>query len=106
MILRLNRADVFRPVAERAIDEHFSLRINEVLGPMASVHLLKRMGRLVDGDEEAIAARAADQDAIIMGLDAQRRGLKDAVRAAATEEEIRGILSANGIRITERGGFG
>ncbi|MCO6050830.1 hypothetical protein NGM99_13685 [Mesorhizobium sp. RP14(2022)] len=82
--------------AETRIDQWFAGRIAMLIGPMAPLHALKRAqaetggGALVadDADRQAILARAAEQDAQLAALDAQRRELKAQVRAAANPEQI------------------
>lgn len=99
MTSTFSRADALRPIAERQIDERFSEAINRVIGPMGPLHFLKRQqaagdgGALVDGDREAILARAADQDEALAALDRRRLTLKAGVRAATTAAEIKALLA-------------
>lgn len=87
--------------AEAQIDQWFAQRMAFLIGPMAPLHALKRAqaeaggGALVadDADREAILERAAEQDAALSALDAQRRDLKAQVRAAATPEQIAAPLA-------------
>jgi hypothetical protein len=94
MTLKLSRAATLRPAAEVEIDAHYASKINEVLGPLAVVHLLKRLGALVDGDANEIAMRAEEQDDALAALDKERRELKARVRAANTAVEINEILAS------------
>ena len=93
MTLKLSRAGTLRPQAEAQVDLHFASQINAILGPLAAVHMLKRQGFLVDGDADAVAARAAEQDTALALLDRRRRDMKARVRAAGTAAEIKAILA-------------
>jgi hypothetical protein len=94
MTLKLSRADALRDGALAEVDRHYARKINAVLGPLAVIHMLKRNGALVDGDADAIAGRAAEQDAELAALDKERRSTKDKIRTAATAADIRAVLSA------------
>lgn len=94
MCLKLSRADHLRDKALGQIDRHYAAKIDAVLGPMASLHLLKRIvpsGAFV-ADKDAILKRAAEQDEILAAIDKERRELKAAVRAAATAAEIKALI--------------
>lgn len=99
MSLIISRADAMRPAAIAAIDEHFTARILAIVGPLAALHALKRaqaeigQGVLIDGDREAILARAAEQDERLAVIDRQRRSLKERVRLAASAAAIRAALA-------------
>ncbi|EKF17054.1 hypothetical protein [Nitratireductor pacificus] len=92
-MLRLSRVEHARKRALDLIDQHFAARIDTVLGPLAALHLLKRIvpdGHLVP-DRDAVVRRAAEQDAELAAIDHARRVLKADVRAAATSDEIRAL---------------
>lgn len=94
-MLKLSRAGQTRDNALDLIDQHYAARIDTVLGPMAALHMLKRIvpaGELV-ADREAILQRAAEQDAELAAIDRERRDLKAAVRAAASSNEIKALIA-------------
>lgn len=94
-MLKLSRSKLYREKALDLIDRHYAARIDTVLGPMAALHMLKRIvpaGELV-ADREAILQRAAEQDAELAAIDRERRDLKAAVRAAVSSTEIKALIA-------------
>ncbi|MHA7835572.1 MAG: hypothetical protein ACX94A_13955, partial [Algiphilus sp.] len=94
-MLKLSRVGHTRDKALAAIDDHYAARIDAILGPMASLHLLKRIvpsGPLVE-DKDAILQRAAEQDAELARIDKERRDLKAKVRDAVSSEDIRALIA-------------
>ncbi len=94
-MLKLSRAGQTKEKALDLIDRHYAARIDAVLGPMAALHMLKRIvpaGELV-ADREAILQRAAEQDAELAAIDRERRDLKAVVRAAASSNEIKALIA-------------
>ncbi|MBN8241857.1 hypothetical protein JF546_02390 [Nitratireductor aquimarinus] len=94
-MLKLSRSKLHREKALDLIDRYYAARIDAVLGPMAALHILKRIvpaGELV-ADREAIVQRATEQDAELAAIDRERRDLKAAVRAAASSNEIKALIA-------------
>ncbi len=94
-MLKLSRVGQTRDKALAAIDAHYAARIEAILGPMAALHLLKRIvpaGELV-ADREAILKRATEQDTALAAVDRERRDLKVKVRAASSSDEIKAIVA-------------
>lgn len=94
-MLKLSRVGQTRDKALAAIDAHYAARIEAILGPMAALHLLKRIvpsGELV-ADKEDILKRATEQDAALAAVDRERRNLKAAVRAAASSNDIKALIA-------------
>ncbi|MGX7874456.1 hypothetical protein ACVDG5_018340 [Mesorhizobium sp. ORM6] len=85
-------------MAETKIDDHFATKINAILGPMAALHARKRVlaaADLIDdkADQAAILDRSAEQDAVLLAIDEERRALKAKIRAAANSHEIKAIVA-------------
>lgn len=99
MTLKLSRRAVALRQAEEVIDRHFARLVATEIGPMGAIHARKRAqaeagsGALLDGDREAILARAAEQDERLAVLDRDRRAIKASVREAATSADIAAIVS-------------
>ncbi|WP_295808876.1 hypothetical protein [uncultured Nitratireductor sp.] len=94
-MLKLSRVDHHRNRALDLIDKHYAARIDAILGPMAALHLLKRIvpaGDLV-ADKDAILVRAAEQDAELAAVDKERRDLKASVRSATASDEIKALIA-------------
>jgi len=83
------------------LDSEFVRRMDDLAGPLASLHAEKRRqaeaggGPLVadEADRLAILANAARQDAALAALETKRRAIKVAIRAAATAGEIDAALA-------------
>lgn len=95
----ISRADAMRPAAEAAIDRFFGGRISDLIGPLGSLYVLKRMqaeaghGPLLDDDRDNILQRAREQDEQLAALDNARRTFKQRLRAATSASDIRAILN-------------
>lgn len=92
-MLKFNKLDRVRELAELRIDEHFATKINAILGPMAMLHARKRMlaqSGIIEDD--GITEKATAQDAAIMILDGERRALKKRVRACQYSDDIQKIV--------------
>lgn len=84
------------------LDREFVRRMEDLAGPLASLHAEKRRqaeaggGPLVadEADRLAILENAARQDAALAALETKRRAIKAAIRAAATAGEIDAALAA------------
>lgn len=100
MTLKFSRAEALRPMAEATVDEHFAALIASEIGPLGALHILKRMqaktgvGPLINGDAEAVIAKASDQDQRLADIDRRRREMKSRIRAAATAAEIKELLAS------------
>ena len=93
-MLKFNKTDRVRSVAETRIDEFFAARVNVILGPMAALHARKRL--LVSSgiiEDDGVMEKATAQDVELLSIDAERRALKTKVRAATSSNEIQGILN-------------
>lgn len=101
MTLKLSRLSLVREKAEKHIDEYYASLINEIIGPLGPLHLMKRQGFLIDDDAEAVASRVAEQDSKLLALDKERRNLKDQVRQAFTSYEIKETLANTPIHLIE-----
>lgn len=99
MSLKLSRVGVVRDAALSRVDLHYSRRINQLLGPLATLHSLKRTqalgggGSLVDVDEaEAVLEQAERQDAELARIEKERLELKRRIREAKTAAEINELI--------------
>lgn len=99
MTLKLSRRGAALRQAEEAVDRHFAQLISVELGPLGALYARKRAqaeagtGALLDGDREAILARAAEQDERVAKIDRERRDLKRRLRAAATAADVNEIAA-------------
>lgn len=94
----LNRLDSIRAIAERKVDEFYADRINAILGPIAPLHARKRAlatADLIDDkvDQLAVLTNAAEQDKVVMAIDASRREAKARVRLGATSANVMAIVA-------------
>lgn len=84
------------------VDLEFGRRLETILGPLATVHSLKRWQAVAGGgglirdeaEREAVLARAGEQDAVLASIEAERLGLKVKIRAAASVADVIDVLSA------------
>lgn len=81
------------------LDKEFARRMDDLAGPLASLHAEKRRqaeaggGPLVadEADRLAILDNAARQEAALAEMETERRAIKAAIRAAATLAELEAI---------------
>lgn len=107
MTLKLNRANHIRDQAEFLIDQHYAQEINKEIGPLGSLHVLKRIQAQISvsslvydvEDQKAILKKASEQDERLSELDRKRRDIKKRIREAPTSEAIKNILEQLGLSI-------